>query len=78
MPYSSYACSSLPSIVISFLFYYFVHSSCCTPVLPATRCLVLKINETAILRSKLKDYQKLHGSFLVCSLKKEQHVISNR
>ncbi len=32
-----------------YIFYYFVHSSCCTPVLPATRCLVLKINETAII-----------------------------
>ncbi|TFV06367.1 hypothetical protein E4T79_02690 [Streptococcus sp. LYSM12] len=35
-------------IVTSFIFYYFVNSLCRTPVLPATRCLVLKANEKTI------------------------------
>ncbi|HEM3428327.1 TPA: hypothetical protein U1B15_000923 [Streptococcus suis] len=30
------------SFVRQFIFYYIVNSFCCTPVLSATRCLVLK------------------------------------
>ncbi|TFV06801.1 hypothetical protein E4T79_00385 [Streptococcus sp. LYSM12] len=44
LPYFSTACSSLPSIVISFIFYYFVNSLCRTLVQPAARCLILKVN----------------------------------
>ena len=40
-------------LVISFIFYYVVNSSCLTQVMPAIRCLVLKANEKTILKEIL-------------------------
>ncbi|TFV06320.1 hypothetical protein E4T79_02450 [Streptococcus sp. LYSM12] len=65
-------CSSASDryIVISFIFYYFVNSLYRTLVQPAAPCLVLKINETAILKVNEKTIStQIHPlpCFIFCS-----------